>query len=312
MDNAGAEEVSVASERSLVAPHAALTAELRGVEDLAAAFLLGQGPATVAAYRRDLTDFGQFLAGIGVEALAVRRAHVDAYAHRLRGLGASDATVARRLACLSGFYRYALEEGLLERNPVVGVRRPRLSENSQALGLGREQTRALLTAADAASARDRALLYLLVFLGLRISEAIGVDVEDLEATRGHQTVWVSRKRERRSQLVLAPPAAIAVAAVPEGRELGPLLVTGSGRRLDRHHAAKIVGRLARRAGLEPKVTPHALRHAFITHALDAGVALREVQDAAGHADPRTTRRYDRARGSLDRHPGYALASYLAE
>lgn len=58
--------------------------------------------------------------------------------------------------------------------------------------------------------------------------------------------------------------------------------------------------------------PHALCHAFITHTLDAGVALREVQDAVGHADPRTTRRYDRVRGSLDRHPGYALASYLAE
>jgi len=84
-----------------------------------------------------------------------RQAHVDAYAHRLRELGASDATIARRLACLSGFYRYALEEGLLERNPVAGVRRPRLSEDSQALGLDREQTRALLGAADSASARDR-------------------------------------------------------------------------------------------------------------------------------------------------------------
>ena len=67
------------------------------------------------------------------------------------------------------------------------------------------------------------------------------------------------------------------------------------------------------AARELRVTPpHALCHAFITHTLDAGVALREVQDAVGHADPRTTRRYDRVRGSLDRHPGYALASYLAE
>ena len=306
------EEVSVTSECALVAPRAALPAAVRDVEDLAAAFLLGQGPATVAAYRADLADFGQFLASVDVEALAVRRAHVDAYAHHLRELGASDATIARRLACLSGFYRYALDEGLLERNPVAGVRRPRLSEDSQALGLDRDQTRALLGAADSASARDRALLYLLVFLGLRVSEAVGIDVEDLEATRGHETVWVRRKRDRRRQLVLAPPAATAVAAVRVGRERGALLVTSSGRRLDRHHAAKIIMRFARAAGLAAKVTPHALRHAFITHALDAGVALREVQDAAGHADPRTTRRYDRARGSLDRHPGYALASYLAE
>ena len=146
VEDATAEELSVASDRALVAPRAALPAALDDVEDLAAAFLLGQGTATVAAYRADLADFGQFLASIGVEALAVRRAHVDAYAHRLRALGASDATIARRLACLSGFYRYALEEGLLERNPVAGVRRPRLSEDSQALGLDRDQTRALLGA----------------------------------------------------------------------------------------------------------------------------------------------------------------------
>lgn len=302
----------MAASRSLTRPRAALVERVRSAEELAAAFLLGQSPATVAAYRRDLADFGEFVADLGVGVLAVRRAHVDAYAHRLAGLGASDATVARRLACLSGFYRYALDEELVERNPVTGVRRPRLSEHSQALGLDREQTRALLEAADDAPPRDRALLYVLVFCGLRISEALGIDVEDLVETRGHQTVWVARKRGRRQQLVLSPPAAVVVATLRAGRESGPLFVTGSGRRIDRHHGAKIVALVARRAGLEAKLTPHSLRHAFITHALDAGVALREVQDAAGHADPRTTRRYDRARESLDRHPGYALASYLAE
>ena len=82
-------------------------------------------------------------------------------------------------------------------------------------------------------------------------------------------------------------------------------------RLDRHAAARIVRRLAKRAGIDKRVTPHTLRHAFITAALDAGVPLRDAQEAASHADPRTTMRYDRARGSLDRHATYIVATYLA-
>ena len=84
-----------------------------------------------------------------------------------------------------------------------------------------------------------------------------------------------------------------------------------GRRLDRHGAGRIVRRVARRAGITKPVTPHTLRHAFITAALDAGVPLRDVQEAASHADPRTTIRYDRARGSLDRHATYIVAAYIA-
>ena len=84
------------------------------------------------------------------------------------------------------------------------------------------------------------------------------------------------------------------------------------RRLDRHGAARIVRQVARRAGITKPVGPHTLRHAFIiTAALDAGVPLRDVQEAASHADPRTTMRYDRARGSLDRHATYIVAAYLA-
>jgi integrase/recombinase XerD len=82
-------------------------------------------------------------------------------------------------------------------------------------------------------------------------------------------------------------------------------------RLDRHGAGRIVRKIARRAGIGKAVTPHTLRHAFITAALDAGVPLRDVQEAASHADPRTTMRYDRARGSLDRHAIYIVAAYVA-
>jgi integrase/recombinase XerD len=88
-------------------------------------------------------------------------------------------------------------------------------------------------------------------------------------------------------------------------------VTADGRRLDRHGAGRVVRKTARRAGIGKLVTPHTLRHAFITAALDSGVPLRDVQEAASHADPRTTMRYDRGRGSLDRPATYIVAAYLA-
>jgi site-specific recombinase XerD len=84
-----------------------------------------------------------------------------------------------------------------------------------------------------------------------------------------------------------------------------------GQRLDRHGAGRIVRKTARQAGIGQTVTPHTLRHAFITAALDAGVPLRDVHEAASHADPRTTMRYDRAHGSLNRHATYIVAAYVA-
>ena len=89
-----------------------------------------------------------------------------------------------------------------------------------------------------------------------------------------------------------------------------IFLAADGRRLDRHGAGRIVRRIARRAGITKKVGPHSLRHAFITAALDAG-PLRDVQEAASHADPRTTMRYDRARTSLDRHATCIVAAYVA-
>ena len=92
---------------------------------------------------------------------------------------------------------------------------------------------------------------------------------------------------------------------------GPLLLTRTGRRLDRFAATRIVRRLAKGAGITKRSSPHSLRHSFITAALDAGVPLRDVQDYARHRDARTTRRYDHSRDSLDRSAAYAVAAYLA-
>jgi site-specific recombinase XerD len=137
------------------------------------------------------------------------------------------------------------------------------------------------------------------------------DIEHLGLERGHRTLTITRKGAKVVTVPLAPRTARAIDLAVGERTDGPVFLAADGRRLDRHGAGRIVRKTARRAGIAKTVTPHTLRHAFITAALDAGVPLRDVQEAASHADPRTTMRYDRARGSLDRHATYIVAAYVA-
>jgi site-specific recombinase XerD len=240
-----------------------------------------------------------------------RRADIESFGRDLEARGRARATIARRLGTVTGFYRYAVEEGLIEHSPAVHVRKPRLDYESHAVGLDRNEVGALLVAAGLAGARDHALISLLCLNGLRVSEAIGADIERLALERGHRTLTIVRKGGKVVTVPLAPRTARAVDLAVGERCEGPILIGANGARLDRHGAARIVRRLARRAGIAKRVGPHTLRHAFITAALDAGVPLRDVQEAASHADPRTTMRYDRARVSLDRHATYIVATFLA-
>ena len=169
----------------------------------------------------------------------------------------------------------------------------------------------MLVAAGLAGARDHALISVLALNGLRVSEAIGANIEQLGLERGHRTLVVHRKGGKTVTVPLAPRTARAVDLCISEHCSGPIFTMANGARLDRHGASRIVRRIARRAGITKRVGPHTLRHAFITAALDAGVPLRDVQEAASHADPRTTTRYDRARVSLDRHATYIVSTFIA-
>ena len=122
---------------------------------------------------------------------------------------------------------------------------------------------------------------------------------------------IVRKGGKHVTVPLAPRTARALDLHLGDRGSGPIVLTGDGRRMDRSAADRIVKRLTRRAGISKQISPHSLRHTFITLSLDAGVALRDVQEAASHADPRTTMRYDRGRQSLDRHATYIVAAFVA-
>jgi integrase/recombinase XerD len=134
----------------------------------------------------------------------------------------------------------------------------------------------LLVAAGLRPPAEHALISLLALNGLRVSEATCANIEALGVERGHRTVVVTRKGGKVATIPLAPRTARAIdLAVGECSE-GPVFLTPDGRRLDRHGAAGIIRRVARRAGVTKPVGPHTLRHAFITAALDAGVPLRDV------------------------------------
>ena len=275
-----------------------------------AGFLAGYSGLTREAYALDLRQYVQWCTEHAVTLFCARRADIESFGRHLEACGRARATIARRLCTVACFYRYAEEEGLIAASPAVHVHRPRLDYESHATGLDRNEVGAMLVAAGLTNARDHALVSLLALNGLRVSEATGADIERLGLERGHRTLTILRKGGKIVTIPLAPRTARAIDLVVGERFAGPIFCDDDAR-LDRHAASRIVRRVARRAGITKRVGPHTLRHAFITAALDAGVPLRDVQEAASHADPRTTMRYDRARVSLDRHATYIVATFIA-
>ncbi len=276
-----------------------------------AGFLAGYSGMTREAYAQDLRQFTAWCRRRQLRLFAARRADIELFARDLETAGRARATITRRLSTIAGLYKYAVEEDLLDHSPAAHIRQPRTDYESHATGLDRNEVGALLVAAGLGTAAEHALVSLLALNGLRVSEATGADIEALGTERGHRTLAITRKAGKKAVIPLAPRTARAIDLAIGERCEGPIFTTATGQQLDRHGAGRIVRRVTRRAGLAKKIGPHTLRHAFITAALDAGVPLRDVREAASHADPRTTMRYDRARVSLDRHATYIVAAYIA-
>lgn len=309
-----------------------------GIRRLTATWLAELSAHTRVAYFRDLAHYLAWCQTEGLDPRTARPSDLSAYRTGLDHLAAASAN--RRLAAISSWYRYlaANSDGQVASNPVTGIRRPAVDRDASATaGLTAGEVRALLDAADAAvtarrhaatsrhlaALRDRALVRLLADLGLRIGEALALDVASLTHNRGRRTVRYLAKGGRWRERPLAPPAAAAiddyldtrarVAGEPAGRPTGALFATtgrtGAAGRLGEPAAFRLIRRLAAAAGLPSagRLSPHSLRHAFATNARELGVPLEDVQDAMGHADARTTRRYDRGRYALQRDPALRLS-----
>lgn len=171
----------------------------------------------------------------------------------------------------------------------------------------------LIQTARASSPSDAALVTLMGMLGLRVSEACAVKIEDYQdIERGHRVLRLVGKGGKPATIPLPVPVLRALDAAAGERTSGPLLLRNrSGLPVNRKSAALTITRLCKKAGIKKRLSPHGLRHSFVTAALDAGVPLRDVQIAARHSDPRITARYDRARHNHDRHASHVVAAFLA-
>jgi integrase/recombinase XerD len=267
-------------------------------------FERGLSRNTLEAYRSDLLQLGAFLGRRGVGVVAAEHSDLSAFLAQLAA-GSDErppvapATLQRKAACMRSFYRHLRREGILDGDPTADLRAPRKSQRLPKV-LSRDDVARLLAAprgTDPAALRDRALLELMYACGLRASEAIGLDVRDVDLERG-----VLRARGKGSKERIVPVGREAVAAVRAYLQRGrPVLVglttepclfvnrRGSG--LTRQGLYKIVRRHARAAGLEGKMSPHTLRHTFATHLLAGGCDLRSLQEMLGHADVATTQIY---------------------
>lgn len=282
-------------------------------------------PHTRDAYRRDALDFCAALDAWGIDLPHTTRDALYTYREALTLAGRSRATVARRLSAVSSLLDALTDAGHMPTNPARGMKRPRTdADTTTTAALTRVQARALLDVARDSSPRDYALIALMLFTAARVSELLGANVSDLSHHEGHRVLLVTRKGGKRARLPIPPEALDALTAyIGRADALGdaltraedaaaprPLFTTATGKRLTRNAATRTITALARRAGIPAHITAHSLRHTYATTALDAGIPLHHVQDALGHADPRTTRRYDHARDALKHNPAYVVAGLI--
>ena len=250
-----------------------------------AGFLAGYRGLTRDAYALDLRQFTTWCRARSLALFAVRRSDIESFARELEARGRARATVTRRLCTIAGFYKYAVEEELIDHSPAAHVRRPRVDYESRAVALDRNELGALLVAAGLGPPAEHALISLLALNGLRVSEATGADIEHLGLERGHRTLTITRKGGKVVTIPLAPRTAQAIDLAIGERTGGPVFQAADGRRLDRHGAGRVVRKVARRAGIGKAVTPHTLRHAFITAAQVSGVAAAASFGGSGERAP---------------------------
>ncbi len=270
----------------------------------------GRSPRTLAAYRRDLTAFGDALEEGGVVDVGLAsQGDVAEYLASLRG-SHSKASVARAQSSIRGFYRFLVEEGRRDDDPAVDLPSVSVSDLLPK-ALSEEETGRLLGAVvgtGPAVLRDRALLEVLYGTGARVSEVVGLnlgDVADALETDGLPLVRVLGKGDKERVVPLGQLARGALAdwLSGEGRPLlepkkwrhrsdaEAVFLNVRGGRLTRVGAFGVVKKYAARVGLEEKVSPHVLRHSCATHMLGRGADVRVVQELLGHASIATTQRY---------------------
>ena len=266
----------------------------------------GVSQNTLDAYRRDLRRYAKFLEAEGIEdATDADESRISGFLGWLSGSEYADgkryraSSVARSLAAVRTFHVFLLREGEAEEDPARGVSRPRVPRNLPR-PLTIQEIEAILAIppeGEVVGIRDRAILETLYGAGLRISELVGLDVDDVDLDEGSVRAIGKGNKERVVPMGTFAAGALSAyltrarPALVRQRSGAALFLNQRGGRLTRQGAARILSATAARAGISRQVTPHTLRHSFATHLLEGGADVRVVQELLGHASLSTTQIY---------------------
>lgn len=240
------------------------------------------------SYRRAVTQFVDWL---GKDVREATRSDIRRWvAHISQGEGLKDSSVRQKVSAVSSLYKHLFNEGLVDVNPAVDIRRPQ-GESEPRLGLTAHQARKLITEAENHSKMATALVWLMCGAGLRVAEACTARIEDLDG----DLLTVKVKGGHRQIKPLSDPVLAAVKAATGTRKEGTIVVDRDGHEVTEKKAQRLVRKLAKTAGITEKITPHILRHTAATLALEAGTPLEDVSALLGHRSLETTLRYVRNR-----------------
>ena len=253
---------------------------------------------TCSSYLRDMHQFAAYIEGHDLSLLQVIRNDIDQYAHHLTAAGKSPATVTRSIASIKSFYAFLTAEGYIQTNPARGCTTVKAERKLPQILTGKEVELFLEQpeCVDFKGYRDRAMLELLYATGIRVSELINLNVDDLNLDGGFLRC-ASKGKER---VIPLYPAAIRALSdyvsdirpqLVENEEETALFVNMNGERMSRQGFWKLIKHYQEKAGIQKEITPHTLRHSFAAHLLENGADLRSIQEMLGHADISSTQIY---------------------
>jgi integrase/recombinase XerC len=258
---------------------------------------------TVKSYREDLTQAVSFFrerGGAAVRPDQLNTRLLRSFMAWLHDQGYARTTISRRIAAVRSWCRFLCRQGTIEKNPADGLRGPKLDRKLPHF-LNRTDVERLVGAPSEDAGlglRDRAILETLYSAGLRVSELVGLELGDLDLKEGIATVRGKGRRERLALVGDAAKSAIASwlevrAGLLEGigRRSEAVFLNKNGTRLSTRSVGRLLVKYLRKTGLDPRTTPHTLRHTFATHLLDAGADIRGVQELLGHKNLTTTQIY---------------------
>lgn len=253
---------------------------------------------TVASYMRDIRQFSDWMHHTGVEIVDATQQNIRDYVNHLGTIGKSNATVSRGIASLKNFFAYLISSGFVEETPIMDIHVDRGEKKLPQILSGREIELLLSqpTCIDAKGYRDKAMLEVLYATGIRVTELIDLNVEDVNLEQGN----IKCNGSRKNRTIPLYPAALKalrlyLQEIRRSMLLDPsenaLFVNVNGTRMSRQGFWKILKHYQNTAGIQKEITPHTLRHSFAVHLLENGADLGSLQELMGHCDISSTQMY---------------------